>query len=249
MSNSKIMTPERFQQMKEAFHKTVGEDSWENELLESHVELVAWRESAMKVLKELDVLQEMDPPVAPWGGSLIQGAAAAIKKLREMVAERERERDAWMETARRATNDIAYYQGLLDRCAPFLGEAVFIADDGGRTDSPLRAKVPELVEALAKEGTRLKSCVEDFLEMNPTLSDAAYQAEHGEPAVVRAVPRFLAIHACAKSASRGYAAGHANGRALTLDVLPFQAEACGKLALEEVEVRGFPQKPEVSDEQ
>lgn len=44
-----------------------------------------WKKDAMQVLNRLDTLQELDPPVAEWGGSLIEGAAVAIKKLREMV--------------------------------------------------------------------------------------------------------------------------------------------------------------------
>ena len=66
-----------------------------------------------------------------------------------------------------------------------------------------------------RERDRLKSCVEDFLEMNPTLRDAAYEAEHSEPAVVRAVPVAVAERACAIMghaawilAERVYEGGH-----------------------------------------
>lgn len=55
----------------------------------------------------------------------------------------------WIGTARQHARNEDYYRGLLDQCAQHLGEAVYIQDDGGRYDEPLRAKIPELVEALA----------------------------------------------------------------------------------------------------
>lgn len=61
-----------------------------------------------------------------------------------------RERDAWVESAAQFSRNEDYYRGLLDQCAEHLGDAVFIADDGSRSDSPLRAKIPEIVAALAK---------------------------------------------------------------------------------------------------
>lgn len=55
---------------------------------------------------------------------------------------------SWMATVAQQARDIAYYQGLLDRCGAALGEQAYIADDGSRSDHVLRANVPELVEAL-----------------------------------------------------------------------------------------------------
>jgi hypothetical protein len=60
-----------------------------------------------------------------------------------------RERDAWVETAAQFSRNEEYYRGLLDECAKHLGDAAFIADDNSRSDSPLRAKIPELVARLA----------------------------------------------------------------------------------------------------
>lgn len=63
---------------------------------------------------------------------------------------------AWAEDCARALRNEDYYRGLLDACAPYLGPAVYTQDDGGIVDEPLRAKVPELVAALAArvEGPR-----------------------------------------------------------------------------------------------
>ena len=61
------------------------------------------------------------------------------------------------------------------------------------------------VAALEAERDRLKGCVEDFLEMNPTMRDAAYEAEHSEPAVVHAVPTAVAERACDLSSIVGSA--------------------------------------------
>jgi hypothetical protein len=67
--------------------------------------------------------------------------------LAEAVAQRIA---GWMDTAAQYARNEDYYRGLLDACAPVLGEAVFIADDGSRSDEPLRAKIPELVAKLAE---------------------------------------------------------------------------------------------------
>lgn len=55
---------------------------------------------------------------------------------------------SWIETAAMNQSDTYYYMGLLDQCAEHLGEDVYICDDGSRSESPLRAKIPELVKAL-----------------------------------------------------------------------------------------------------
>ena len=55
---------------------------------------------------------------------------------------------AWMDTAAQNQRNVDYYRGLVVRCGNALGEAAFIADDGGKHDSVLCAKVPELVENL-----------------------------------------------------------------------------------------------------
>ena len=55
----------------------------------------------------------------------------------------------WMDTAAQNERNTAYYRGLLDECAKHLGPAVYTADDGSLYDSPVRAKIPELVAQLS----------------------------------------------------------------------------------------------------
>lgn len=50
--------------------------------------------------------------------------------------------------AREFCNNMEYYRGLLDQCAEHLKPEVFVCDSGDISDSPLRAKIPELVAAL-----------------------------------------------------------------------------------------------------
>lgn len=68
-----------------------------------------------------------------------------VNKLTNAVA-------SWMELTADNQRNTDYYLSLLDQCAANLGpvaDEVFIQDDGGRVDSPLRAKMPELVAKLA----------------------------------------------------------------------------------------------------
>lgn len=59
---------------------------------------------------------------------------------------------AWMVTAAEFARNADYYRGLVDRCAAHLGPEAFRQDDGGISDEPLRAKVPELVAQCARRG-------------------------------------------------------------------------------------------------
>jgi hypothetical protein len=68
-----------------------------------------------------------------------------VESLRARVKELEASANDWMEQARQFCGNMEYYRGLLDRCAPYLGDSVYIQDDGNRSDSILRAKIPELV--------------------------------------------------------------------------------------------------------
>mgnify|MGYP007100090303 CR=1 FL=1 len=61
----------------------------------------------------------------------------------------ERERDGWRETAANFHRGMAYYRDTLDSLAHLFGEAAYIADDGSRSDEPLRAKFTELGKQLA----------------------------------------------------------------------------------------------------
>lgn len=60
--------------------------------------------------------------------------------------------EAWMDTAAQEQRNADFYRGLVDKCAEQLGpvrDQSYIRDDGSVADSPLRAKVPELVAKLA----------------------------------------------------------------------------------------------------
>lgn len=101
--------------------------------------------------------EERDDPHAL--ASVRQERDEYLSELVELRAEVERAKratDAWMETARLHCRNEDYYRGLLDQCAPALGEAVYIADDGSRQQDPLRSKVPELVTALRAVAERLR---------------------------------------------------------------------------------------------
>jgi hypothetical protein len=71
-----------------------------------------------------------------------------LESLRERGKELEASTNNWMEQARQFCNNMEYYRGLLDKCAPYLGDAVYTQDDGNRSDSILRAKIPDLVAAI-----------------------------------------------------------------------------------------------------
>lgn len=59
---------------------------------------------------------------------------------------------AWMQSAAEFANSVEYYQGLLDRCGDAIGEPAFTCDDGSKSEDVLRAKIPELVQALVNKG-------------------------------------------------------------------------------------------------
>ena len=57
---------------------------------------------------------------------------------------------AWMETAAQENKNTEFYRGLLDECAKWLGPEAYTADDGSIHTSPIRLKIPELVEKLVR---------------------------------------------------------------------------------------------------
>jgi pyruvoyl-dependent arginine decarboxylase (PvlArgDC) len=61
------------------------------------------------------------------------------------------ERDNWEKTAADYLDGMHYYQGLVQSIGETIGEAAYIQDDGGKVDSVLCAKVPELVVELKRE--------------------------------------------------------------------------------------------------
>ena len=87
----------------------------------------------------------------------------ALQKLREEKGEQRKqiailtaEAENWKESAAQFCRNEEYYRGLLDKVASYLGPDVFVSDDGSVQDGPLRAKVPEMVAALAAENNELR---------------------------------------------------------------------------------------------
>lgn len=60
----------------------------------------------------------------------------------------------WKERAAQHMRNEEFYRDLLDQCAVHLGPDVYVQDDGGRSDEPLRLKIPALVKALAARSGR-----------------------------------------------------------------------------------------------
>ena len=54
----------------------------------------------------------------------------------------------WEQSAGYFAKSSDYYQGLLDEIAKNFGQAAYTSDDGSIQDSPIRAKMPELVKQL-----------------------------------------------------------------------------------------------------
>lgn len=55
---------------------------------------------------------------------------------------------AWIGQSAQNQRNTDYYRGLVERCGEAIGEQAYIADDGGKHNDVLCAKVPELVEKL-----------------------------------------------------------------------------------------------------
>lgn len=78
------------------------------------------------------------------------------------------ERDGWVDSAAQFHRNTEYYRGLLDQAAAHLGPDVYVQDDGGICDSPLRAKIPELVAAMAARVAEFTEFVEKLRSIVPT---------------------------------------------------------------------------------
>lgn len=74
-----------------------------------------------------------------------------LRALLEDINQLRGERDAWKVTSMQSDRNTNYYRGLLKKVSKHLGPDVFVQDDGGVVDSPLLAKVPELVEKLSSD--------------------------------------------------------------------------------------------------
>jgi hypothetical protein len=80
----------------------------------------------------------------------LDNALAERDDLTQQLQRATGEANAWHETAAQQARDAEFYRDLIDRCARALGQEAFTADDGSVNDSPIRLKVPELVENLVQ---------------------------------------------------------------------------------------------------
>ena len=82
------------------------------------------------------------------GGQMYYTLRDDIPLLFAALEEALQERDNWENDARERQRNTEFYQSLIDEIGGHFGEVAFIRDDGSKSDSILRAKVPELVERL-----------------------------------------------------------------------------------------------------
>jgi len=82
--------------------------------------------------------------------------------LTEQLAEKESERDNWMETARQHLKNEEFYRELVVQIGEKFGDIAYISDDGSVQEDVLCLKVPELVSDLTEQLTHQ---AEVFLEM------------------------------------------------------------------------------------
>jgi hypothetical protein len=86
-----------------------------------------------------------------------------IPELAEAVARRIA---VWMADATREAGNSQFYRDLLDRCAAAIGPAAYVNDAGESCESPIRLKIPELVERVFrgnKERGRFVAELAEFL--------------------------------------------------------------------------------------
>ncbi len=113
-------------------------------------------ESLERVLRIVEASRRPDdePEYISMGGLrlLAKAARLAAAPTQNDVRDAERERDAWMETARLHCNGEAYYRGLLDEIAATIGPEAYRADNGDEMGSVVRARLPHLVRAALDGG-------------------------------------------------------------------------------------------------
>ena len=86
------------------------------------------------------------------------------------------DRDAWKDTAALNLSNAVYYKGLLNQCAEYLKPGAFTCDDGSISGEPLRAKIPELVEQLARQRAaawRALSLAQSMILAGESMTDEA----------------------------------------------------------------------------
>jgi deoxycytidylate deaminase len=80
----------------------------------------------------------------------------AFNAATERFEQADHESRTWQMNAASYLRSMHWYQEQLDRCGRALGVEAFTCDDGGKSDTPLRAKVAELVEQVCFENAGAK---------------------------------------------------------------------------------------------
>jgi hypothetical protein len=107
------------------------------------------------VYAHIVMIENLQKQVADLSQAL-DNALAERDDLTQQLQRATGEANAWHETAAQQARDAEFYRDLIDRCARALGQEAFTADDGSVNDSPIRLKVPELVENLVEGRSHLR---------------------------------------------------------------------------------------------
>lgn len=104
----------------------------------------------------------------------------APETLEQAIAER----NAWVESAAQFSRNEDYYRGLLDQIAVSIDPEAYTADDGSVYDTPVRAKLPELIGHRTAALQSIEGIVEaaeavlgKLDELRPTLGERPTIAE------------------------------------------------------------------------
>jgi deoxycytidylate deaminase len=152
--------------------------------LERYRELAEERNARRMVLKrELDHYKVL----ANERQEKIQQIAKECNTLNERLNQATYERDAWEANAASYSRNTDYYRDIVDRCGRAIGIEAFTADDGGIHDTPLRAKVAELVEQLcverAKDARTKDAAARLSAKLHEIFENPAYQGVFASAAI------------------------------------------------------------------
>ena len=128
----------------------------------------------MRTEKDILVDYNLAHPRMHEGADVTQEITALRAELTTMT----QERDAWKNSAAEFCRNQQYYSGLIDQAAKHIGLSMYTADDQGVNEEPLRAKLPECVEAMTQDRDSLKIIASRALDGEAALRNqlAASQA-------------------------------------------------------------------------
>ncbi len=99
----------------------------------------------------------------------IEQLESDLKLNASLAREAEAKADGWEEFAAQTQRNIDYYVSLLDEISKNFGKESYTSDDGSIQDSPLRAKIPELVKNSVDSLTKLKDAVKRHKQHHVTI--------------------------------------------------------------------------------